>query len=183
MAVANLANEPQEVITGNDNIVIVDNFQSVRGGRTLDTTEFTPEVINAGHVIIKETATGEYKPMPVTEDGAIGSIGSITAGSGYTQSTYNGVALIGGSGSGATANIIDSTKTAGLDIKYFKIEFYPSTEQPAGPGPEPEKEPTAANVNNEPKPANKKPPDKGAIKSIEGFIINSTSEEKGITET
>jgi hypothetical protein len=65
MAVADLTNEKQEIITGNDNIVIVDNFQSIRGGRTLDVTGFTPEAINAGHVIIKETATGNYKPMPV----------------------------------------------------------------------------------------------------------------------
>ena len=65
MAVADLNNEKSEVITGNDNIVIVDNFQSVRGGRTLDVTGFTPEVINAGHVIIQVTATKEYKPMPV----------------------------------------------------------------------------------------------------------------------
>jgi hypothetical protein len=49
MAVADLTNDPQEVSSGNDNIVIVDNFQSIRGGRTLDTTGFTPEVINAGH--------------------------------------------------------------------------------------------------------------------------------------
>jgi hypothetical protein len=65
MAVADLTNEKQEIITGNDNIVIVDNFQSIRGGRTLDVTGFTPEVINAGHVIIQETAKKEYKPMPV----------------------------------------------------------------------------------------------------------------------
>jgi hypothetical protein len=69
MAVADLKNESQEVITGNDNIVIVDNFQSIRGGRTLDTTGFTPEVINAGHVIIKEDATGEYKPLGVIPQG------------------------------------------------------------------------------------------------------------------
>jgi hypothetical protein len=65
MAVADLKNESQEIITGNDNIVIVDIFQSVRGGRTLDVNGFTPEVIQAGHVVIRETATKEYKPMPV----------------------------------------------------------------------------------------------------------------------
>ena len=65
MAQANLANESQEIITGNDNIVIVDVFQTIRGGRTLDVTGFTPEVIKAGHVIIKQTSNGEYKPMPV----------------------------------------------------------------------------------------------------------------------
>jgi hypothetical protein len=109
MAVADLTNERQELITGNDNIVIVDNFQSVRGGRTLDVTGFTPEVINAGHVIIRETATGEYKPMPVTGNNGIATLGTIVGGSGYTDGTTTGVALTGGSGSGATANITVSS--------------------------------------------------------------------------
>lgn len=65
MATANLNNEGQSIITDKESIVIVDNFASIRGGRTLDVTGFTPTVIQAGHVIIKETATGEYKPMPL----------------------------------------------------------------------------------------------------------------------
>lgn len=69
MSVANLNNNTQSIITSNDSIVIVDNLQSIRGGRTLDTTGFTPDVISAGHVIIKETATGNYKPMPLVADG------------------------------------------------------------------------------------------------------------------
>src|SRR5690606_31929219 len=76
-----------------------------RGGRTLDVTGFSPNLIKGGHVIIKETATGEYKPMPVTGSGAIESLGTITPGSGYADGTYTGVALTGGTGSGATANI------------------------------------------------------------------------------
>ena len=68
MAVANLVNSVKDVVTGNDNIVIVDVFQSIRGGRTLDVTGFTPDVINAGHVIIKDD-TGEYKPMPLNSGG------------------------------------------------------------------------------------------------------------------
>lgn len=69
MAVANLNDSKREIITGNDNIVIVDNFQSIRGGRTLDVTDYPKDVLNAGHVIIKETSTGEYKPMPLNEAG------------------------------------------------------------------------------------------------------------------
>jgi len=65
MAQANLVNEKQEIITGNDNIVIVDILESIRGGLTLDVSGFAPDVIKAGHVIIQETETKEYKPMPV----------------------------------------------------------------------------------------------------------------------
>lgn len=65
MATASLNNDSEEIITSKDSIVIVDNFQSIRGGRTLDTTGFTPDIIKAGHVIIMETATKNYKPMPL----------------------------------------------------------------------------------------------------------------------
>lgn len=65
----NLTNPREDVNTSNDNIVIVDNLQTIRGGRTLDVTGYKNSVINAGHVIIKETASGVYKPMPLTSDG------------------------------------------------------------------------------------------------------------------
>lgn len=55
----------QSIITENDSIVIRKNLESLEGGKSLDVTGFTPTVIKAGHVIIKETATGLYKPMPL----------------------------------------------------------------------------------------------------------------------
>jgi len=61
----NLVNDADTIDTSKDNVVIVDVFASIRGGRSLDTTGFTPAVINAGHVIIVETATGTHKPMPL----------------------------------------------------------------------------------------------------------------------
>lgn len=67
MATVNLHNTQESVITGNDSIVIRSVTHDIPGGRTLDVTGFTPEVINAGHVIIHETATGEYKPMPMAD--------------------------------------------------------------------------------------------------------------------
>lgn len=84
MALTNLANATSTVDTSRDGIVIVDNFQSIRGGRSLDVTGFTPEVIHAGHPVIKETATGERKPMPVS--GA--AFAALPAGH-----TYDGVAI------------------------------------------------------------------------------------------
>ena len=69
MAVADLTNNKEQIITGKDNVVIRDKFEEIRGGRTLDVTGFPNDIINAGHVIIKETATGEFKPFPLNVGG------------------------------------------------------------------------------------------------------------------
>lgn len=68
MATVNLTNPQEEIITGNDNIVIIDNFQSIRGGRSLNVDGYPHDVIHAGHVIIKDAA-GEYYPMPLNVAG------------------------------------------------------------------------------------------------------------------
>lgn len=65
MASVNLTEAGNTYNRGNDSIVIVRHLDSYRGGRVLDVTGYTPEIIKAGHLIIKETATGELKPMPV----------------------------------------------------------------------------------------------------------------------
>jgi len=67
---ANLNNEGMLVDTSKDSIVIINYIDGIPGGRTLDTTGITSEVLKAGHVIIKEDATGTHKPMPVTTAGA-----------------------------------------------------------------------------------------------------------------
>lgn len=107
MATTSLNNDSEQILTGNDNIVIVDLFQSIRGGRSLLTTGFTPKVIPGGHVVIKETATGEYKPMPVTEasTGNVATTNTLVAGTGYTNGTYENVPLSGGTGTGVLATV------------------------------------------------------------------------------
>lgn len=70
----NLVNDGDTVDTSKDNVVIVDVFQSIRGGRSLDVTGFGPKVIKAGHVIIVD-ASGNHKPMPLaTNDTVYGSL-------------------------------------------------------------------------------------------------------------
>lgn len=66
MTVVNLVNEPQGIITGNDNIVIVNHFDGIRGGRSLDLTGYTEKVVKAGHVLII-TTDGKVQPLPVSE--------------------------------------------------------------------------------------------------------------------
>lgn len=63
MATANLTSKTS-VDTTNDTVVIVKNLETVAGGRTLDVTGFDDAEISAGHVIIKETASGIFKPLP-----------------------------------------------------------------------------------------------------------------------
>ena len=60
-----LNSEKSTVDTSRDSIVIVKVIETLIGGRSLDVTGFTPAVIKAGHVVIKETATGTFKPMPI----------------------------------------------------------------------------------------------------------------------
>ena len=69
-----LTNAREEIITGNDNIVIVNHFDGLRGGRSLDVTGFNYPVIKAGHVIIQDDSTKAYKPMPLSAENTYGSL-------------------------------------------------------------------------------------------------------------
>ena len=82
MGTVNLSNESEQIITGKDNVVIVDVKATKRGGTSLNVTGFTPEVINAGHPIIVETATGDHKPMPL--NGGLTAYATLPTGHIYT---------------------------------------------------------------------------------------------------
>lgn len=56
----------QTLDTTNDSVVIVNYIEGIPGGRTLDVTGFTPDTISAGHVIIQEDSSGDYKPLPTS---------------------------------------------------------------------------------------------------------------------
>lgn len=67
-----------------DPIVIRNYVAGIKGGKVLDVDGFTPEFIKAGHVIIKETATDTYKPMPVSGN----AYGSLPDGHEYVGVAY-----------------------------------------------------------------------------------------------
>lgn len=54
---------------GNDPVVIRHYTAGIKGGKVLNVDNYKQEFIRAGHVIIKNTTTGEYLPMPVNEAG------------------------------------------------------------------------------------------------------------------
>ncbi len=63
-----LTSNTEQLLTGNDSIVIRKYIDGIEGGRALDLTEYlkvagTSSVLQAGHVII--TKDGAYRPMPL----------------------------------------------------------------------------------------------------------------------
>lgn len=65
MAELNLSGTPVNVDTTNDSIVIMKMIDDINGGKVLDTTGFTDEVISAGQGVIIQDGTENYKPLPV----------------------------------------------------------------------------------------------------------------------
>ena len=50
---------------GNDPIVIRRYLAGIKGGKVLDTAEYTGEFIRAGHVVIRHKESDVYRPLPV----------------------------------------------------------------------------------------------------------------------
>lgn len=52
--------------SGKESVIIRKYLNGITGGVVLDMTGFDAPFIKCGHVIIRSTKDGEYKPMPVT---------------------------------------------------------------------------------------------------------------------
>ena len=78
MAVANLGTNGV-AYEDKDSIVIQSVLETHVGGVALDVTGFTPEVINAGHVIVKDGTTGDLKPLAISS----GAYAALTSGDSY----------------------------------------------------------------------------------------------------
>lgn len=77
MSQVNLSKQSR-VDTSTDSIVIMNVIDDIPGGRSLDVTGITDEVIKAGHVIIEETATGVLKPLGISAGDYVALPGSHT---------------------------------------------------------------------------------------------------------
>lgn len=64
---SDLSNAPIKYDTTMDSIVIIEVTKAIPGGKTLDVTGVTEEVLKAGRVIIEETATGKLKPLKIID--------------------------------------------------------------------------------------------------------------------
>ena len=56
---------PEIFDSGKESIVIRKYLNGITGGVVLDMTGFNEPFIKCGHVIIRSTKDGEYKPMPI----------------------------------------------------------------------------------------------------------------------
>ena len=129
MPQANLVRESNEILDGNDSIVIVNCLGDIPGGRTLDLTGYTPTVVKAGHIIIAD-ANGTTKPMPLNSGGtAYGSLPANHSYLGVLKATVTAadpraaILTIGQVNQAACPfKITDAMKTALKDIQWLYKE-------------------------------------------------------------
>lgn len=100
MTKLDLSAEKEQLVFGDDSIVIQKYISGIKGGRTLDMTGYTDKVLKAGHVIITDGA-GTYKPMPVTAETTSGegesavttpaAYGTLPSGHSYAGVLYRSI--------------------------------------------------------------------------------------------
>ena len=126
MPQANMNMSQSTIPTDKDGIVIINALGDVPGGRTLDVSGVASgtEVLKAGHIIIKETATGVHKPLGVTA----GAYNSLDSGEEYVgvlkasipvDDPRAAIVTIGQINAAASPYPVTSTIKAGLP----RIEF------------------------------------------------------------
>lgn len=81
-----LSAKKEQIVFGDDSVVIQKYISGIKGGRTLDVTGYTEKVLKAGHVIVTD-GNGAYKPMPVS--GA--AYGELPAGHSYAGVLYRSI--------------------------------------------------------------------------------------------
>lgn len=121
-AKANLVNEPQTVLSGNDTVVIRQYNGGITGGVTLDMTGFDGPV-KAGHLVIRtldeDGVNYTYKPMPVSGE----SYGSLPA-----EHEYAGVVVASKPNDYPLVGVMDDGRVNDVAMPY---QFADSTQRAA----------------------------------------------------
>jgi len=65
MAFVDLTKSTSNPTNGKDQVVIEKRLSFINGGRSLDVTGVTEEALYAGHIIVKDATTEEYKPLKI----------------------------------------------------------------------------------------------------------------------
>lgn len=88
MTKLNSSAKKEQVVFGDDSIVIQKYISGIKGGRTLDMTGYPLKVVKSGSVIV--TKDGVYKPMPLTPkmEGESGSQTEVKDENGNTVYVY-----------------------------------------------------------------------------------------------
>ena len=85
-----LSAKKEQIVFGDDSVVIPKYISGIEGGRTLDMTGYTDKVLKAGHVIITD-GKGTYKPMPVTPERTPSGYGELPAEYSYAGVLYRSI--------------------------------------------------------------------------------------------
>ena len=65
---ASLNRDSYLIDDGNDSKVIIRNLAGIPGGVTLDMTDWSEDVLKAGHIIKYDPSTKVYAPLGVSDD-------------------------------------------------------------------------------------------------------------------
>lgn len=90
MANLNFNTEKKQIVFGEDSVIIQKFGSGIKGGRALDVTGITDDVIYAGRVIITDGA-GTYKPLATKTESEKTTYESLPAGYSYVGVLYRSI--------------------------------------------------------------------------------------------
>lgn len=85
-----MTSERKQILFGKDSVIIQKYIAGIPGGRALDVTDVTDEVLHAGHIIITN-GKGEYKPLKTTTASGITSYDTLPTGYSYAGILYRSI--------------------------------------------------------------------------------------------
>lgn len=125
----NLTKSTANPTNGKDQVVIRKRVAFLDGGRSLDVTGVTEEALYAGHIIVKVTETGEYKPLGIsgTNFSALGEgeeFVGVLASSIYKEYAFASILTAGVVAEGALPYALPSAVKSAFKTAIPTIQFH-----------------------------------------------------------